>query len=318
MGLLEKYHFSEELDLIGPEEVELLTVAGAPEGAEELADLALPGTLPGTLDLVVADAAAAIARLGLPEASAEARDMARVAAGQPLVGRDTGPATLVQEAGLEGDAVSFEKGCYLGQETVARLQFRGRANRVLRGLRLPDPAPPPGGRCGPAGARWAASPASRRPPTWADRARRAPARGGAGRPGGGRGGRRARARGRASLRPVSDPSPRPCSGRPAPPRWARRSAPWRTPGWARSPPRCGSRAGPRSTGPSASSSPRTAARWWCTCPTTAARRSSARPGAARIRSPPGRRPAALTGGAFRPGAWHTTNMRSVPHAGGFR
>jgi tRNA-modifying protein YgfZ len=145
MGLLERYHFSEELELIGPEEVELLTVAGAPEGAEELGDLALPGTLPGTLDLVVADAAAAIARLGLPEASAEARDMARVAAGQPLVGIDTGPSTLVQEAGLQDAAVSFEKGCYLGQETVARLQFRGRANRVLRGLRLPDPAPPSGG-----------------------------------------------------------------------------------------------------------------------------------------------------------------------------
>lgn len=145
MRLLDRYHFSEVLDLIGPEEVELLTVAGAPAGAEALAELALPGTLPGTLDLVVADAAAAIARLGLPEASAEAGEMARVAAGRPAVGLDTGPTTLVQEVGLEGDAVSFEKGCYLGQETVARVQFRGRVNRVLRGLRLPDPAPSPGG-----------------------------------------------------------------------------------------------------------------------------------------------------------------------------
>ena len=144
-GLLDRHHFSEALDLIGPEEVETVTVAGAPEGASELAELTLPGALPGTLELVVADAGAAIARLGVPEASAEAREMARVAAGCPQVGVDTGPATLVQEVGLEDDAVSFDKGCYLGQETVARVQFRGRVNRLLRGLRLPAPAPAPGG-----------------------------------------------------------------------------------------------------------------------------------------------------------------------------
>ena len=137
MRLLEQYHFSEELELIGPEEVELLTVAGAPEGAEDLADLALPGALPGTLDLVVDDAAAAIAaRWACRRRPPRRSSMARIAAGvSPPVGRDTGPSTLVQEAGLEDAAVSFEKGCYLGQETVARLQFRGRANRVLRGLR---------------------------------------------------------------------------------------------------------------------------------------------------------------------------------------
>jgi folate-binding protein YgfZ len=66
--------------------------------------------------------------------------MARIAAGVARVGIDTGPSTLVQEAALEARAVSFEKGCYLGQETVARLQFRGRANRALRGLVLAGPA----------------------------------------------------------------------------------------------------------------------------------------------------------------------------------
>ena len=39
-------------------------------------------------------------------------------------------------------AVSFTKGCYLGQETVARLQFRGKANRALRGVLLDGPAAP--------------------------------------------------------------------------------------------------------------------------------------------------------------------------------
>lgn len=143
---LDRYHFSEDLDLLGPEEVEVVTVAGAPEGAARSAELAVPATLPGAVDLVVPDAAAAIARLGLPEAPAEALEMARIAAGVPRVGIDTGPTTLVQEAGLEDAAVSFDKGCYLGQETVARAQFRGRVNRVLRGLSLAEPPPPAGAR----------------------------------------------------------------------------------------------------------------------------------------------------------------------------
>ena len=77
-----------------------------------------------------------IAAAGAEEVPAAALELARVAAGVPRVGVDTGEATLVQEAALEDAAVSFDKGCYLGQETVARLQFRGRANRRLRGLAL--------------------------------------------------------------------------------------------------------------------------------------------------------------------------------------
>ena len=57
-------------------------------------------------------------------------------------GGDVTEANLVQEAGLESVAVSFDKGCYLGQETVARAQYRGRVNRRLRGLRLDAPAAP--------------------------------------------------------------------------------------------------------------------------------------------------------------------------------
>jgi folate-binding protein YgfZ len=47
--------------------------------------------------------------------------------------------TIPQEAGLNERAVSFEKGCYVGQETVARLHYRGKPNRHLRGLRLSAP-----------------------------------------------------------------------------------------------------------------------------------------------------------------------------------
>ena len=51
-------------------------------------------------------------------------------------------ATIPQEAGINERAVSFDKGCYIGQETVARLHYKGKPNRHLRGLRLSGPATP--------------------------------------------------------------------------------------------------------------------------------------------------------------------------------
>ena len=136
---LHRYHFSEDLEILGPEPVDLLTTAGDVVAPAGLAQVAVPGTVPGTRDLVVDDAAAALAALGVEEAPAEALELARIAAGVPRVGVDTGPTTLVQEAGLDEGAVSFTKGCYLGQETVARIAFRGRVNRTLRGVALGAP-----------------------------------------------------------------------------------------------------------------------------------------------------------------------------------
>jgi folate-binding protein YgfZ len=144
--LLDRYHFSEDLELIGPEEADTLTLPSASAAAAAGADVMVPSIVPGAVEVVVDDPGAAIAALGLPEAPADALEAARVAAGAARVGVDTGPSTLVQEAGLEGVAVSFEKGCYLGQETVARAQYRGRVNRRLRGLRLAAGPPAPGGR----------------------------------------------------------------------------------------------------------------------------------------------------------------------------
>ncbi len=145
-GLLDRYHFSEDLELIGPEDAETVVLAAPPPAAAAAAGVVVPGLLPGAVEVVVDDAGATIAALGVAEAPPQALEAARVAAGAPLVGVDTGPATLVQEAGLQDAAVSFEKGCYLGQETVARAQYRGRVNRRLRGLRLAGGPPAPGGR----------------------------------------------------------------------------------------------------------------------------------------------------------------------------
>ena len=66
----------------------------------------------------------------------------RVEAGRPRYGFDLDDSTIPQEAGLNERAVSFTKGCYVGQETVARLYYKGKPNRHLRGVRLAAPAEP--------------------------------------------------------------------------------------------------------------------------------------------------------------------------------
>jgi folate-binding protein YgfZ len=71
-------------------------------------------------------------------------EIARVEAGRPEWGVDIDESTLPQEANLEElHAISYTKGCYTGQETVARVHFRGHVNRQLRGLRAAASEPPP-------------------------------------------------------------------------------------------------------------------------------------------------------------------------------
>ncbi len=74
---------------------------------------------------------------GATPAAAAALEVLRIEAGRPVWGTDMDDETLTQEAGLDTlDAISYTKGCYTGQEIVARLHFRGHVNRLLRGLRL--------------------------------------------------------------------------------------------------------------------------------------------------------------------------------------
>jgi folate-binding protein YgfZ len=64
----------------------------------------------------------------------------RIEAGTPRFGAEMGRQTMPAEAGIVERAVSFTKGCYIGQEPVARLHYKGRPNRHLRGLELSAPA----------------------------------------------------------------------------------------------------------------------------------------------------------------------------------
>jgi folate-binding protein YgfZ len=78
--------------------------------------------------------------LEVQRVSEDAAECLRIEAGRPRLGYDMDAETMPQEAGINERAVSFTKGCYVGQETVARLHYRGKPNRHLRGLRLSEPA----------------------------------------------------------------------------------------------------------------------------------------------------------------------------------
>ncbi|MDX6674189.1 MAG: hypothetical protein QOH11_1607 [Solirubrobacteraceae bacterium] len=139
------------LSLIGPE---ARAVAGA-ESLPEDEHASAPGELDGTpVRLVATDAgidlicdaadtdalAAGLQGRGAVDVDEAAAEVLRVEAGRPRYGIDLDDTVIPQEAGLNDRAVSFTKGCYVGQETVARLHYKGKPNRHLRGLRLSAPA----------------------------------------------------------------------------------------------------------------------------------------------------------------------------------
>jgi len=83
---------------------------------------------------------------GVSAGTNETWEIARVESGRPQWGADMDDTTLPQEANFdELGAISYTKGCYIGQETVARVHFRGHVNRLLRKLRFVTRPPPPKG-----------------------------------------------------------------------------------------------------------------------------------------------------------------------------
>jgi folate-binding protein YgfZ len=132
--------------LIGPASIEIAGTAPlSPEHAQRYYErdgieiLAVATDL--GLDLITrADAADAVAEQlvagGAVPVTEDAAEIIRVETGRPRFGLDMGPESMPAEAGIVERAVDFEKGCYIGQEPVARLHYRGKPNRALRGLRL--------------------------------------------------------------------------------------------------------------------------------------------------------------------------------------
>jgi len=139
------------LSLIGPHARAVAGAADLPEREHvsiraEVAGVAVHLVATDTgVDLIcdsahTASLAAALAAAGTTPVSEAAAETLRIERGRPRYGLDMDDATIPQEAGINDRAVSFTKGCYVGQETVARLHYRGKPNRHLRGLRLSAPA----------------------------------------------------------------------------------------------------------------------------------------------------------------------------------
>jgi folate-binding protein YgfZ len=140
------------LSVVGPDARRIAgaTAAGLPprEHANRRAqvggaDVVLVATDTG-IDVLCAAADTAAVRAALEGAGATpvseaAAEVVRVEHGRPRYGIDLDDSVIPQEAGLNERAVSFTKGCYVGQETVARLFYRGKPNRHLRGIKLSAP-----------------------------------------------------------------------------------------------------------------------------------------------------------------------------------
>jgi tRNA-modifying protein YgfZ len=141
------------LSLIGPRAVEIAGSAALPENHCEEVTIAgtqvlAVGTASG-IDLIFEAEARervsdALLAAGGAEVSPEAVEILRIEAGRPRFGAEMGTATMPAEAGIVEQAVSFTKGCYIGQETVARLHYKGKPNRHLRGLKLSGTGAQPG------------------------------------------------------------------------------------------------------------------------------------------------------------------------------
>ncbi len=125
------------LSLIGPAARERLDAA--PPAEEHAFVTGEHGTYVAT-QLGVDVIAAPGTTVDVEPVSEEAAECVRIEAGRPRLGYDMDADTMPQEAGINERAVSFTKGCYVGQETVARLHYKGKPNRHLRGLRLSEPA----------------------------------------------------------------------------------------------------------------------------------------------------------------------------------
>lgn len=96
-----------------------------------------------SLPALWAGLAAAVRDAGGRPAGWTALETARLEAGVPRFGADFDAANLSAEAGLDARAVSFNKGCYSGQEVINRLRTFGHVAKALRGLRLPAGRPLP-------------------------------------------------------------------------------------------------------------------------------------------------------------------------------
>lgn len=140
---------SEILEVWGPAAERVLRSAGIepPSGWAE-SDGVVTARLPLVAlprFLVIGVDAETLVAAGASRAGVLATEAVRIEGGEPVAGTDVDETTIPQESGLVEESVSFTKGCFLGQELVARIDARGHVNRRLRGIVLAENViPPPG------------------------------------------------------------------------------------------------------------------------------------------------------------------------------
>jgi folate-binding protein YgfZ len=122
-------------------DVAVRVVREAPTGRPGLSLIGAAADAPTVLERLHAEGASH----GLADGDPATFEAARIEAGTPCFGRDVTADNLPQELGRDARAINFVKGCYLGQETVARIDALGHVNKDLRGLKLPPGPVPPAG-----------------------------------------------------------------------------------------------------------------------------------------------------------------------------
>jgi folate-binding protein YgfZ len=174
IGHLQRYIVSEDVTLRDLSDERGVLLVGGARAADVLRDCggAPPDEMLALADVRIADRPALLVRIeltqpasfllltalvdvstidaellavGASRVSRPAVEIARLEAGVPLFGQDITAENLPQEIGRDKQAISFTKGCYLGQETVARIDALGHVNRQLVGLRFEGEVVPPAG-----------------------------------------------------------------------------------------------------------------------------------------------------------------------------
>ena len=152
LEFLNKYLISEDAELAAAPDLALLGLVG-PHAKDVAARVppalvlgTLDGLLPGEVDVLVPREKLdeAVAALGeVPLLSEATAEVLRVEAGVPRFGADMTETTIPLEANLD-HAIHYKKGCYIGQEVIARATYRGQMNKRLMGVLLGEAAPEAG------------------------------------------------------------------------------------------------------------------------------------------------------------------------------
>lgn len=128
--------------IAGKGALEVASDLGCSVVVHETAELGVPAAYVWIERGHLGGVAAAVAEKGAIAATEDQLETIRITNGVPRWGRDMDDKTFPQEVGIDERAVHYDKGCYVGQEAMAKIHLRGKVNRRLRVLEAPQPLEP--------------------------------------------------------------------------------------------------------------------------------------------------------------------------------